>query len=181
MVVLAGPRACCIKAHGLGGLMSGLLIALLLSNNIVVPCRYMFARYADYNDTVEQLVQDNDVVLILSYPWQLTYWSSRLIGCNEFFAVTPFEAEEYTEALTQHEDGRRIYLIMESKYIPNDNGLLGNNVSIVQDAFGGELPHTAYTRNEYLEYLYQIGLATQGNYIGQETSFVGELDIYCIR
>lgn len=164
-----------------GGLMSGLLIALLLSNNIVVPCRYMFARYADYNDTVEQLVQDNDVVLILSYPWQLTYWSSRLIGCNEFFAVTPFEAEEYTEALTQHEDGRRIYLIMESKYIPNDNGLLGNNVSIVQDAFGGELPHTAYTRNEYLEYLYQIGLATQGNYIGQETSFVGELDIYCIR
>jgi len=150
----AGARS---QAYRYGALT--LLVAVLtIAGALTVSCHYIFPMQKDFEGTVESLTADSDVILVTDYDWSLTYWSSRLMGSDEFFACMFGSYSQHDAELDAIDNDKPVYLILAYP-----------KAHQVADL-------------DYVGYYAQQPWADQCTYIGSEVGFTDDIEyIYRLR
>ena len=150
-------------------------VVFLLVNNYTTGCNYLFKR-GSTAATVETLTKDADCIVVMDESWRLTYYSSRLLETNRFFAMLTSECMTYGDELQAIDPSRPLYMILETNLLPDENGSLKGF-----EYFGDKMKFgLSFTEKEFVTYLSSLERVGRVEYISSETCFAGNISIYRI-
>jgi hypothetical protein len=152
-----------------------LCIAFLFVNNTTTGCNYLFTR-GSTAVTAEELTKDASCIVVMDESWRLTYYSSRLMETDRFFAMVTSECMTHGDELQTIDPSRPLYMILETNLLPDENGALKG-----YEYFGDKMKFgLSFTEKEFVTYLISLERIWRVEYISSETCFAGNISIYRI-
>jgi hypothetical protein len=108
----------------------------------------------------------------------LTYFASRLLDTDYFFAMLDKECMQHGEELSTISGTNPLYIVIETDKFPDEYGnLKAYESTLFEDLVGMGLD---FTEQKFLDYLSALDWVSAVTYVSTEDSFAGELDVYQI-
>lgn len=178
-IIKAVPGTRAIPAKHSSRLRQALLVllcaAVLVVNNCNTGCNYLFERHTGAA-AVEELTKDTNCIVIMDHSWHLTYYASRLIHSDHFFAMLTSECMLHGDELQAIDASKPLYMILETNLLPDEKGALKGF-----EYFGDKMTFGLhFTEKEFLTYLLGLNRIDRVESLSTETCFAGAVDVYRI-
>ena len=160
----------------------GMIVVCAFSSNILFQATFAYQYSIHTGKTMDKLEENSTVIIATESGWLLTTYPFRLLQVGNICVVDLeylFESENELDALPESSADKPVYLILDTTRLVKEAQVTQGPVEMIR--YGYKDMNPEHTYEECMEYFTSLPYVEKCEFVGQDSAYYSELDIYQLR